>query len=204
MQLFPPCRLVRTKMFQGTARYITALLLLLRPSPIFRYSFANGLGRCWMCSIVLMQDPFIYFDRFGRFHVIAHCYTCYWYPLPTRPGPHPDAHTSKGSCLPGSAFCSGHGFSTTGEAGNWTWIGGDDAPYNFTSEVQGGAPSRAFSTRERPWLLSAGPHGDDFVALINGVSGGVGQPGEYIKFVTGKDWTYTNIQPVAHNTTADK
>ena len=34
--------------------------------------------------------------------------------------------------------------------------------------------------------------------LVNGVSGGLGSAGEYIKFVDGKDWTYTNIQPVAH------
>lgn len=146
-------------------------------------------------------DPFIYFDRHARFHVIAHCYTCYWYPLPNRPGT-PSSHypTGKSSCLPGSAFCSGHGFSTTGDEGNWTWIGGGDAPYNFTVEVeeQYGRGMREFSTRERPWGLLGGTHGDDFVALVNGVSGGFGQPGTYIKFIGGRDWTYTNIQPVAH------
>jgi len=102
--------------------------------------------------------------------------------------------------VPGSAFCAGHGFSATGDAGNWTWIGGGDAPYNFTSAVQGGGAARVFSTRERPWALLGGVHGDDFVALVNGVSGGYGQPGEFIKFVEGRDWTYTNIQPVAHAT----
>ena len=160
----------------------------------------------------MLHAQFIYFDRHARFHVIAHCYTCYWYPLPNRPGaPSKFYPPGKGTCVPGSAFCSGHGFSTTGEEGNWTWIGGDDAPYNFTAEVQGSSgggsssasaePPREFSTRERPWGLLGGAHGDDFVALVNGVSGGLGQPGDYIKFVDGKDWTYTNIQPVAHETT---
>jgi hypothetical protein len=100
--------------------------------------------------------------------------------------------------VPGSAFCSGHGFSTTGAEGNWTWIGGGDAPYYFTAEVEGQEGVREFSTRERPWALLGGTHGDDFVALVNGVSGGLGAPGQYIKFVDGRDWTYTNIQPVAH------
>ena len=86
----------------------------------------------------------------------------------------------------------------TGEAGNWTWIGGGDAPYNFTSQVQGGGPDRVFSTRERPWALLGGQHGDEFLALVNGVSGGFGKPGEYIKYIHGRDWTYTNIQPVLH------
>ena len=153
------------------------------------------------------EDPFLYFDRHGRFHVIAHCYTCYWYPLPDRPGPSSKYYPpGKGSgCLPGSAFCAGHGFSTTGAEGNWTWIGGGDAPYNFTSEAAqaqadegAAATTRAFSTRERPWALLGGAHGDDFIALVNGVSGGYGQPGDYIKYIDGKDWTYTNIQPVAH------
>ena len=79
---------------------------------------------------------------------------------------------------------------------------GGDAPYNFTSRAQGAngslLPERVFSTREWPWALLGGEHGDDFVALVNGVSGGLGSAGEYIKFVDGKDWTYTNIQPVAH------
>eukprot|EP01049_Picozoa_sp_SAG25_P004944 SAG25_NODE_324_length_9786_cov_33.460308_3_plen_162_part_00 len=88
--------------------------------------------------------------------------------------------------MPGSAFCSAHGFSTTGEAGNWTWIGGGHAPYNFTSAVVGGGAERSFSTRERPWGLLGGPHGDEWLALVNGVSGGVGRPGEFIKYIAGR------------------
>ena len=57
---------------------------------------------------------------------------------------------------------------------------------------------RQFNTRERPWALLGGIHGD-FVALVNGVSGGLDKPGQYIKFIDGRDWTYTNIQPVAHS-----
>lgn len=88
--------------------------------------------------------------------------------------------------MPGSAFCSAHGFSTTGEAGNWTWIGGGHAPYNFTSAVVGGGAERSFSTRERPWGLLGGLHGDEWLALVNGVSGGVGRPGEFIKYIAGR------------------
>eukprot|EP00041_Stephanoeca_diplocostata_P015206 m.288571 g.288571 ORF g.288571 m.288571 type:complete len:510 (-) comp19963_c0_seq4:906-2435(-) len=132
------------------------------------------------------EDPFLFFDRHGFFHVIAHCYTCYWYPseraLPWR----------SESCLPGSAWCSGHGFSRTGASGSWTWVGGDDAPYNFTVPVEGGG-TRAFSTRERPWGLMGGDHGDQVLALINGVSPQFPQ----LKFVDGIDWCYTNIQAVA-------
>ena len=132
-------------------------------------------------------------DRFGYFHVLAHCYTCYWYPAASRPG-----SSSGGSCLPGTAFCAGHGFSRSGEAGNWTWIGGGDAPYNFTAMEADGVTRRNFSTRERPWGLMGGPHGDDFIALINGVSPSMPR---YDKFTAGRDWTYTNIQPVAHEST---
>lgn len=63
-------------------------------------------------------------------------------------------------------------------------------------QVQDGS-ERVFSTRERPWALLGGTHGDNFEVLVNGVSGGPGKPGEYVKFVDGRDWTYTNIQPVA-------
>jgi len=147
----------------------------------------NAPGNC--------EDPFIYFDRLGYFHVIAHCYTCLWYPSAHRP-------TSSGhndACLPGTAFCSGHGFSRTGNAGSWMWIGGGDAPYNFTSVESDGVTVRNFSTRERPWALLGGQHGDDILALINGVSPSMP---DYAKFVAGKDWTYTNIQPVGESVEA--
>lgn len=138
------------------------------------------------------EDPFIYFDRNQHFHVIAHCYTCYWYPAAHRPGK-PDPGR-QGGCLPNAAFCAGHGFSRTGEAGDWTWIGGPDAPYNFTSVEADGVTLRNFSTRERPWaLLGGGQYGDEFVALINGVSPSMPA---YNKFTAGQDWTYTNVQPV--------
>ena len=97
-------------------------------------------------------------------------YTCYWYPAASRPGSTPSPGSRVGSCAPGSAHCSAHGFSATGEAGSWTWLGGDEAPYNFTAEDSSGG-TRLFSTRERPWGLLGGVHGDEWQVLINGVSG---------------------------------
>ena len=95
--------------------------------------------------------------------------------------------------MPGVSFCAGHGFSSTGDEGNWTWIGGGDAPYNFTSVEADGVTVRNFSTRERPWALLGGSSRDDFVALVNGVSPSMPN---YNKFTAGVDWTYTNIQLV--------
>ena len=68
--------------------------------------------------------------------------------------------------------------------------GGDEAPYNFTAEDSSGG-TRLFSTRERPWGLLGGVHGDEWQVLINGVSPAAP---EYVKFLAGRDWTYTNIQ----------
>ena len=45
-------------------------------------------------------------------------------------------------------------------------IGGDEAPYNFTAEESSGR-TRLFSTRERPWGLLGGVHGDEWQVLIN-------------------------------------
>ena len=119
---------------------------------------------------------------------MAHCYTCYWYPTASWPGTTPSPGSRVGSCAPGSAHCSAHGFSAT-EAGSWT-IGGDEAPYNFTAEDSSGR-TRLFSTRERPWGLLGGVHGDEWQVLINGVSPAAP---EYVKFLAGRDWTYTNVQ----------
>ena len=69
--------------------------------------------------------------------------------------------------------------------------GARDAPYGFTSVDAAGA-TRSFSTRERPWALMGGAHGDAMVALVNGVSPAFPQ----LKFVAGRDWCYTNIQRV--------
>jgi len=68
---------------------------------------------------------------------------------------------------------------------------GEDAPYSFReSSAAPGGGEVAFSTRERPWALLGGTHGDQIVALVNGVSPAF----PMVKFVAGVDWTYTNIQ----------
>ena len=155
------------------------------PMPLFPGGqHPNAPGNC--------EDPFLFFDRNGYFHVIAHCYTCYWYPSNgfTLDGRY------RGPCS-SNASCSGHGFSRTGEPGTWTWIGGEDAPYNFTERTSEPSTTVSFSTRERPWALLGGPEGDEVVVLINGVSPAFPQ----LKFVSGRDWTYTNIQATTTDAT---
>jgi hypothetical protein len=122
------------------------------------------------------EDPFLFLDRHARFHVLAHCYTRDQYSLGEK-----------------SVFCAAHGFSETGEAGLWTWVGGRDAPYNWSSSVVGVPGRRSFSTKERPWALmgGAGRAVDEFRVLVNGVS-----PIGYNHGVDGMDWTYTLISPV--------
>lgn len=122
------------------------------------------------------EDPFIFFDRYARFHVLAHCYTHDQYSLGDQ-----------------NVFCSAHGFSETGEAATWTWVGGEDAPYNWTSPTASPPGVRSFSTKERPWALlgGVGRAVDEFRVLVNGVS-----PIGYDHGVAGSDWTYTLISPV--------
>eukprot|EP01052_Picozoa_sp_SAG31_P018730 SAG31_NODE_1339_length_8727_cov_6.433125_8_plen_351_part_00 len=91
------------------------------------------------------EDPFLFFDRHSRFHVVAHCYTCYWYPATKRPtGAGVLGRTASDGCTNGTAFCSGHGFSATGERGDWTYVGGPDAPYSFTSTTSAGGERSYF------------------------------------------------------------
>ena len=59
-------------------------------------------------------------------------------------------------------------------------------PIISRSAVAGGGAERSFSTRERPWRLLGGQHGDEWVALVNGVSGGLGPPGGFIKYIHGQ------------------
>lgn len=145
------------------------------------------------------EDPFLFFDASGNFHIVAHCYTCYWYPSP-------DGAPGKGAIpCDGNARPSAHGFSRDGR--NFTWAGAMDAPYTFSGEVEQqasatqGKPAtktdttateRIFSTRERP-VLALDDKGQPW-ALINGVSPAFPQ----LKFVEGRDWTYTFMQPVTN------
>ena len=157
----------------------------LGPIPLFALSgpgHPNAPGNC--------EDPWLWFDRKGFFHIIAHCYTCYWYPASQRPI---GGGSARGNCSDPSTTCSGHGFSRWGSAGTWTWVGGPDAPYGFTSHTRDGG-EYAFSTRERPWGLMGGEHGDQVLALVNGVSP---KAPEHVKYVKGKDWCFTNIQTVS-------
>jgi hypothetical protein len=83
------------------------------PTPIVALPRGEQFGNC--------EDPVLYFDEEDNFHIIGHCYTCYWYPgeIPGR-----------GVC---TGTCSAHGASRSGKAGTWTWRGNVNAPYSFVA-----------------------------------------------------------------------
>ena len=113
----------------------------------FRFSFINRLPaplfRPWTNEVNILhydskamglcEDPHLFFDRHGHFHVFGHCYKCLNYPA--------------SDCGPAPNTPSGHGFSEDGV--KWTWIGGADAPYFFTTPARGGG-NFTVGTRERP------------------------------------------------------
>jgi len=97
-------------------------------------------GRSW-------EDPFLYFDKRGNWHLLAHTYTQETYGQGGNP-------------------VSGHGFSTDGIR----WHYAVEEPYNNTV-AQSDGTSRTYSTVERPKLVFAdagNPHTPTH--LFNGVS----------------------------------
>jgi hypothetical protein len=108
---------------------------------------------------------------------------CYWYP--SQAGQCKERNTT--ACDKG-VTCSAHAFSADGL--NFTWVGSDDAPYNFTATATTGEVIN-HSTRERPWMLL--DENRTPKALINGVSPSFPQ----LKFVDGIDWTYTLLVEIA-------
>eukprot|EP01062_Namystynia_karyoxenos_P073626 TRINITY_DN70433_c0_g1_i1.p1 TRINITY_DN70433_c0_g1~~TRINITY_DN70433_c0_g1_i1.p1 ORF type:complete len:396 (+),score=114.56 TRINITY_DN70433_c0_g1_i1:86-1189(+) len=129
------------------------------------------------------EDPFLWFDRRGNWHILAHVYCL----LPFA------AHKE---CY------SGHAFSADGF--NWTYSGTE--PFNGTVRFADGS-SRSFSTRERPKFV----FGDSDtaravpIAVITGVSPQPISPAcdscsegacSQCKVTTGRDWTYTVLEPL--------
>ena len=107
----------------------------------------SGGGRAW--SNRSWEDPFLWFDARGNWHILAHCYT-------DAPYAAVGAHNA----------ISGHGFSRDGIAWHWS----ADEPYSAAVEMAGGG-SATFSTAERPKLLFADPARPRAPThLINGVS----------------------------------
>ena len=136
----------------------------------------NTAARTW-------EDPFLWIDARGHFHVLSHTWSALPYP---------------------SNAISGHAFSADGGAGSWTFSAVE--PYGNVIEHEDGTAQR-FATLERPKLLftdAARPHTPTH--LINGASdfwlGGSADPCapcgycSRCKCQAGIDWTYTLMTPL--------
>jgi len=126
------------------------------------------------------QDPTLWFDRRGNFHILYHVFNFDPY----------SAHDQR---------FSGHVFSSDGF--NWTFS--DVEPYNGTVQFVDGTMT-TFATRERPQIIFA-PGTTVPVGIVNGVSSqpvgpecdscSKGTCGE-CKVTKDRDWTYTVLQPL--------
>ena len=127
------------------------------------------------------EDPFLFFDRRGNFHLLSHTWSALPYP---------------------SNNVSGHGFSTDGA--QWTFA--QQEPYDNAITHADGTVQR-FATLERPKLLFTDrtkPHTPTH--LINGVSAVwldgadpcavCGGHCSHCKQELGIDWTYTLMTPL--------
>ena len=136
---------------------------------------ALGKGEHW-------EDPTLWFDRRGNFHVIFHVY----------------------SLLPFSAgnwsVASGHMFSADG----LEWHRSTTQPFNGSVAFTDGT-TRNFATRERPQLVFTDQHRHTPKALISSVSSQPIGPMcdactqnacSQCKITPGRDWTFTIVQPL--------
>jgi hypothetical protein len=137
----------------------------------------NTAARTW-------EDPFLWIDARGHFHVLSHTWSALPYP---------------------SNAISAHAFSADGGAGS-SWTFSAVEPYGNVIEHEDGTAQR-FATLERPKLLftdAARPHTPTH--LINGASdfwlGGSADPCapcghcSRCKQTLGIDWTYTLMTPL--------
>eukprot|EP00039_Didymoeca_costata_P033068 m.40577 g.40577 ORF g.40577 m.40577 type:complete len:362 (+) comp9681_c0_seq1:64-1149(+) len=125
------------------------------------------------------EDPFLWFDKRGNWHILYHVYCMFPY-------------------TPGVEECySGHLFSTQGH----TWTYSEIEPFNGTVSHTDGT-STTFSTRERPKIVfdSSG----NALGVITGVSSQPIGPScttcnsqtcSQCKVTEGRDWTYTVYEP---------
>lgn len=90
------------------------------------------------------EDPFLWTDRRGNFHILSHTWTPELYPFNS---------------------ISGHAFSPDG----LTWTSSPIEPYNSTVHFSDGS-SHYFSTMERPKLVFGGADGRSPLYISNGVS----------------------------------
>lgn len=138
------------------------------------------------------EDPYLFFDKRGRFHFIAHRYDYRdgWPPNPNQTNP---------------VLVSGHGFSADG----FNWYYNDNPPYPSQVTFDDGTV-QYFATMERPHLIF--DKDGHPTHLLNGVSPvwdektpchqcdarpGTEHSCVVCKTSPGYDWTYTLTQPLA-------
>merc|ERR1719174_2025986 len=127
------------------------------------------------------EDPFLWFDANGNFHIIYHVYCL-------------DPYEKHNECY------SGHAFSVDGYA----WTFGAEEPFSGVVNFTDGS-SRQFATRERPHLIFADagtrhvPSGV-FTAVSNqpvspACQGCKHSACSQCKVTNGRDWTFTQFEP---------
>lgn len=126
------------------------------------------------------EDPTLWFDRRGNFHILYHVYCL-------------KPYADKKECY------SGHAFSMDG----FTWTFSDVEPFGGTVNFTDGT-STTFSTRERPQVIFADAAKTTPVGVVGGVSSQPVGPMcdtcaqktcSQCKVTSGRDWTYTVLQP---------
>ena len=134
------------------------------------------------------EDPFLWIDARGSFHVLSHTWSSLPYP---------------------SNAISGHAFSADGGAGSWTFSASE--PYDNSITHADGSVQR-FATLERPKLLFADPARPHTPThLINGASPvwlqgpdpcAVCGHCSHCKVQVGFDWTFTLMTPLVSSGTS--
>jgi hypothetical protein len=126
------------------------------------------------------EDPFLWFDRRGNWHILYHVYCLLPY----------SAHKE---------CASGHAFSEDG----LSWSFSPTEPYNGTVFFTDGT-SITFSTRERPHLVFADKNMSTPIGVVTAVSSQPISPAcagcnhqacSQCKVTPGRDWVFTQLQP---------
>lgn len=127
------------------------------------------------------EDPFLWFDRGGNWHILYHVYCL-------------KRFEANKECY------SGHAFSING----YQWTFSPIEPHNGTVHFIDGS-SKRFATRERPHILFADESKTTPAFLITGVSPHPVDSScdrckrnacSQCKVTTGMDWTYTQMEPL--------